>query len=140
MVDRSHGCFVAAPYEDYVLGKFAADMSLERASDELQKYKDRERTRALGFAIQQIQLRADLPGVLVGPAALKTLMSTTDLVLQKLFYESLARGFSRSVIDQWDQLIQAVRNSGELLGSEISLNWPAALRCPNLANGWPCAK
>lgn len=105
-------------YEDYVLGKFAADMSLERASDEMQKYKDRDRDRALAYAVQQVQTRADLPCVLIGPAAIKALSSLSGPALQKLFYESLASGISPMALEHWDELIQAVRNSGELLGVE----------------------
>lgn len=105
-------------YEDYVLGKFAADMSLERAYDELQKYKDSERDRALAFAVQQVQLRANLPCVLIGPASIKGLLQLSGSALQKLFYEFQSEVTSALVIQQCDDLIQSVRNCGELFGPE----------------------
>lgn len=105
-------------YEDYVLGKFAADMSLERASDELQKYKGRDRDRAVAFAVQQAQERAGLPCVLIGPAVIKTILAQSGPALQKMFYEALSDDSAQQLRQQWDELIQSVRNSGELLGGE----------------------
>ena len=105
-------------YEDYVLGKFAADMSLERGADELRKYKDRDLDRALAFAIQQIQQRTRLPCVHIGPATIKALLSTSSAALQDEFYQSLASGMAPATCQLWDELIQAVRNCGELLGAE----------------------
>ena len=105
-------------YEDYVLGKFAADMSLERAADELRKYKERDLDRALAYVIQQIQQRTRLPCVHIGPATIKALLSTSTAVLQAEFHQSLARGMTPATCQLWDELIQAVRNCGELLGAE----------------------
>ncbi len=109
---------LARRYEDYVLGKFAADMSLERASDELQKYRDRDRDRALAYAVQQMQQRAGLRSAHIGPAAIKALLAMTPAVLQQEFYAALSQGFSETTLSHWEEVIQAVRNIGEMLGAE----------------------
>ena len=105
-------------YEDYVLGKFAADMSLERAADELRKYKGRDLDRATAYVIQQIQQRTDLASVHISPATIKALLNTNSQALQEEFYQSLAQGFAATTSQLWDDLIQSVRNCGELLGAE----------------------
>lgn len=105
-------------YEDYVLGKFAADMSLERAADELRKYKQRDLDRALAYIIQQIQQRTGLPCVHIGPATIKALLSTSSTALRDEFYQGFAGGVAPATCQLWDELTQAVRNCGELLGAE----------------------
>ncbi len=105
-------------YEDYVLGKFAADLSLERAADELHRYTGRDLIRAQAYVLQQIQQRCQLPCVHIGPATIKSLLSMNSNALQQEFYTALANGFTSSICLQWDELIQAVRNCGELLGVE----------------------
>ncbi len=105
-------------YEDYVLGKLAADMSLERAADELHKYKNRDRDRVLAFAVSQMQQRANLPAVLIGPTVIKALLALRGSQLAREFDAALGGGYSANIYAQWDELIQAVRSAGELLGVE----------------------
>ena len=105
-------------YEDYVLGKFAADLSLERAADELKRYEKRDRDRALAFTIGQIQSRSQPPGALLSPASIKAVQSLSSTALQTAFYATVAHGVSSATLAVWDELIQSVRNCGELLGAE----------------------
>src|ERR1051325_7550616 len=59
-------------YEDYVLGKLLADSSFERASDALIRYQGRDRIKGLAFLVTQMCQRANLPGVLISPGAIKS--------------------------------------------------------------------
>ncbi len=107
---------LARRYEDYVLGKLAADMSLDRAHDELQKFKAESefaawRSPSSKCTARQLARGADWPAVI------KSLLALSPKALQPLFYEATSSGLSAKTRLQWEELIQAVRNSGELLGA-----------------------
>ncbi|MGN6547122.1 MAG: hypothetical protein ACTHK7_18865 [Aureliella sp.] len=113
-VDRG----IARRYEDYVIGKLYADLSLERAVDALQKYSNRDRDRAIAFALSQVCERSSLNGALVGPAVIKGLLALNAAELTERLEAARGSPVDRWLIDEFEQLIQAVRNTGELLGAE----------------------
>jgi len=111
---------LARRYEDYVLGKLYADSAFERAADAVLQYTDRNRVRALAFLINQIRERANIPGVILSPGVLKAMMppqKPTEMLAEG--WELLeSESLSNDLIDDYTQLITAVRNTGELLGPE----------------------
>lgn len=110
---------VARTYEDYVLGKLYADMSFERGADALCRYQGRDRDKGLAFLLHQFQQRADYLGVLLNPAILKSLLQETMSELLSEGWQSLERDcLLPELFQEYQQLIQCVRNIGEILGAE----------------------
>jgi hypothetical protein len=105
-------------YEDYVLGKLYADLSLERGIDGLQKYKQRDRDKAIAYLINQVVQRTQLSGVLISPAVAKGLLSMKPERLIEELQCSQATALEQGLIQDFEALIQSVRNAGELLGAE----------------------
>ena len=106
-------------YEDYVLGKLYADMSFERGADALLRFQGRDRIKGLAFLVHQFQRRAQMPGVQITPGVLKTLAVAKP---EDLLVDSWTRfdelGASESLTAELQQLIDAVRNTGDVLASE----------------------
>lgn len=106
-------------YEDYVLGKLYADISFERASDALLRYTGRDRDRGLAYLINQQRVRCGFGGVILTPAVIKGLMHLSpDDVVQLAWHSTVDDGISTNLIEEFESLIGAVRNVGELLGPE----------------------
>lgn len=106
-------------YEDYVLGKLYADISFERGSDALLRYTGRDRDRGLAYLINQQRIRCGFGGVILTPAVIKGLLQTPpESVLQQAWQSTVDSGISTRLIDDFECLIAAIRNAGELLGPE----------------------
>lgn len=105
-------------YEDYVLGKLYADLSFERGSDALLRFHGRDRDRGLAYFINQQRIRCGLGGALLTPAVLKGLLQMPPDALIQLTWQSADEGISDRLIEEYECLIGAVRNTGELLGPE----------------------
>lgn len=105
-------------YEDYVLGKLYADLSVERGIDGLQKYKQRDRDKAIAYLINQVVQRTQLSGVLISPAVAKGLLSMKPERLSEELQRSQAADLDQGLVQEFEALIQCVRNAGELLGAE----------------------
>ena len=118
-VPRGLNSALLRKYEDYLLGKLYSDLSFERGADALLRFQGRDRVKGLAFLIQQFQRRADLPGVQITPGVLKTLATHKP---EELLAESWAHldevGVSDSLVAELEQLIDAVRNTGDVLASE----------------------
>jgi hypothetical protein len=106
-------------YEDHVLGKIFADATFDRAADALRRYQGRDQARGLAFTISRFQERAGFGGVVLNPAALKTLLRLTpDKVLQEGWQSCQHEGVLPALVRGYEDLIAAVRPMAEMLGAE----------------------
>ncbi|MFK7768150.1 MAG: hypothetical protein AB8B55_13080 [Mariniblastus sp.] len=106
-------------YEDYVLGKFYADMSFERASDAISSYEGRDQRRGVAYIVNQIRERSNLGGAVLSLAAVKSLVEIPPDELLAAAIESVQEnGWSESLMAEFKEMIFSIRNTGELLGSE----------------------
>ncbi|MFK8114973.1 MAG: hypothetical protein AB8B91_22410 [Rubripirellula sp.] len=110
---------VSRRYEDYVLGKLYADLSFERASDALMRYSGRDRDRGLAYMINQQRVRCGFGGAVLPPAVIKGLLGLEPTqVLAQAVAAVEEDGIAPYLIEDYEALIAAVRNTGELLGPE----------------------
>jgi hypothetical protein len=110
---------LARAYEDHVLGKIAADFSLERAADALRRYPRPEQARGLAFVLQQMQQRAGFQMVTLSPAVLKSLLRDGPDRVLKEGWESLLRdGLMPELVTCYESLVQVARQTAEFLGPE----------------------
>lgn len=105
-------------YEDYVLGKLLADFTIERGLDALERYAGRDRDRATAYMVSRIADRSKLNGTLINAAVIKTLLSHSDQELDGLIDETRAEPVDESLVEEFGESINRIRNTGELLGSE----------------------
>ena len=106
-------------YEDYVLGKFYADWTFERAADALRRYAGRDQAKGLEYVVRQVRERADLGGALLSPAVLRGLLNQSGDDLLAQGFDSLAQsGPDPLLVTQYEQLISAARRTPEVLGPE----------------------
>lgn len=106
-------------YEDYVLGKLYADISFDRAGDALLRYSGRDQDRGVAYIINQQRVRCGFGGAVLAPGVIKGLqqLPPDEVVLQA--WRSLEDdGLSPTLQADFESLIAAVRNTGELLGAE----------------------
>jgi hypothetical protein len=117
-------------YEDHLLGKLRTDRNFERASDALQRYKDRDRVKGLAYVVKQFRERAKLGGVELSPAILRSMQTSNPDELLAQGYESLTRvGPLPLLLAQYVELVQAARRMAEVLDPEdvIALEQRTAL-------------
>jgi hypothetical protein len=106
-------------YEDYVLGKLYADISFERASDALLRYRGRDRDRGLAYMVNAQRVRSGFGGAILTPAVIKGLLQTApDQVVRQAWEAVGDEGISARLIGDYEAIILAVRNTGQLLGPE----------------------
>ena len=106
-------------YEDYVLGKLFADISFERASEGLLRYRMADQGRALAYAINQQRQRCQFRGVVLPPSVLKRLNDSSGEELIASAWQSVTdEGIQPELIDDLTSLITTIRSTGELLGPE----------------------
>jgi hypothetical protein len=106
-------------YEDYVLGRFYADLSFQRAADAILCYQGRDRARALAFLLTQLCERTGMAGVTLSPAILKRLLEepAEDVLLEG--WQSIRDdGLFPPLTAQYQQLIASVRATGDLVSGE----------------------
>jgi hypothetical protein len=106
-------------YEDYVLGKLFSDSSFERGADALVQYSgERDRAKGLAFLLTQIAERSGCGGVILSPGVIRELQrQPPDEVLHEA-WQSLAGEPSPLLVDMLRELVEAIRNCGNVLGSE----------------------
>jgi hypothetical protein len=110
---------LARAYEDYVLGKIAADFSLERAVDALRRYQRLDQGRGLAFVLQQMQQRSGFQMVTLSPAVLKGLQRESPERTLKEGWDSLLRdGLMPELVTCYESLVQVARQTAEFLGPE----------------------
>lgn len=109
---------LARRYEDYVLGKLYADLSIERAVDALQKFQGLDRVRAVAYLITQIAQRSQLDGAIISPAVIKGLLAAQSDQLSQELLHAYRTEIPPGMLQQLEQLIGSVRSVGELLGAE----------------------
>lgn len=110
---------LARSYEDNLLGRLYADSAFDRASAAVSHYQGRDRARGLAFLLARLRERCDMPAVLLNPALLKSLIQRPPDELLAEGWELLARdGLSPRLAEQYEQMVAAVRNTGDLLGAE----------------------
>ncbi|MCG8586101.1 MAG: hypothetical protein MI757_15440, partial [Pirellulales bacterium] len=121
-------------YEDYVVGKIYADFSIERGADAVLRYQGRDRARAMAYLIHRMCDRADLGGVILVPTVIKQLQQEAEQSPDALLaegWESIQQdGLSTQIIEDFEEIVTAVRNIGEALGGEdiFELEHGTALR------------
>ncbi|MCA9173659.1 MAG: hypothetical protein KDB14_04160 [Planctomycetales bacterium] len=110
---------VARRYEDYVLGKMAADMTFERGVDAVQQYSGRDRNRAIAYLANTVRQRCRFGGALLSSAVIKGLRELKGAeVLGQSQQVMEQAGWSEDLLEEWNDLIDAVRTTGDLLGPE----------------------
>jgi hypothetical protein len=110
---------LARVYEDHVLGKLYTDGSFERAGDALRRYQGRARIRGLAFVISQSRQRAGFGGVHLSPAVVKSVLAQPRGQVLPQGWEALsAQGPLPILLDLYEELALAVRNTGNVLGPE----------------------
>ena len=106
-------------YEDYVLGKLYADLSFERGADALLRYQGRDRIRGLAYLLERMQARTGCGGTILSPAIIKSLQQVPPQELLAEGWRLLQQsGLSPALIAEYEDLVTAVRNTGDLLGTE----------------------
>ena len=106
-------------YEDYVLGKLYADLSFERAADALLRYGEADRPRGLAYLMHRLLVRTGAGGVLFSPAVVRTLAQRpADDVLRESWQLLSQGGLAPAAIQQIEELIDRVKNTGDLLTPE----------------------
>lgn len=106
-------------YEDYVVGKIAADLSFERAIDAAAVYQDDQREKAISFIIACVCERAQVGGAWLSPAVIKSLInSDPEEWLPETQNEIEQHGLDPLLREHWRRLITQVRNTGNLVGKE----------------------
>ena len=106
-------------YEDYVLGKFYSDMSFERGVDAVKRYSGRERDQAIAYALNAMRNRAGFGGALISPGVIAGLQHLKpNEVLGQAQHELEQWGWSGELIEEFEDLTNAVRMTGDLLGPE----------------------
>jgi hypothetical protein len=110
-------------YEDYVLGKLAADWTFARAADALRGYRgeqqERDQARGLAFLLGQFRARADLAAAELSSAIIKSLLDLPAQVVLSEGWESLTRdGLHPLLHEQYESLIAASRRIAEVLAPE----------------------
>ena len=106
-------------YEDYVLGKLHADMTFERGVDAVQRYEGRDRDRAIAYVLNALRRRCGFGGAMLSPAIIKGLADRNPHeVLAESRYAAEDEGWSSDLIEEFEDLIDAVRKTGESLGPE----------------------
>ena len=106
-------------YEDYVVGKLYADMSFERGVDAVQQYHGRDRDRAIAYVLNAIRTRCGFGGVLLSPAVLSGLRDLKPAeALGQACHQLEQSGWSADLVEEFEDLTNAVRMTGDLLGPE----------------------
>jgi hypothetical protein len=107
-------------YEDHVLGKFYADLSVVRATDALRRYQaGRDQARGLAFLIEQFREYAGVGGVLLSPGIIKSLLEADPQETLTRGWRSLDRdGPQPLLIELYESLVWAVRLIAEILRPE----------------------
>ncbi|MDG2221137.1 MAG: hypothetical protein P8L85_07150 [Rubripirellula sp.] len=116
-------------YEDYVLGKFAADQSCQRAADSLLRYRGRQRDRAVAYFIGRLLERiqsaetqsaeTQFVGTQLSPAVIDGLLKTPTVEVLRDAWDSVEQtGISSLVVGQLDQLVNAIQRVGDAVGPE----------------------
>jgi hypothetical protein len=118
----SHGGFEAGlirGYEDYVLGKLFSDSSFERGADALVQYSgERDRARGLAFLLTQITERSGCGGVILSPGVIRELQRQPPEEVLHEAWQSLAGEPSPLLVETLKELVEAIRNCGNVLGPE----------------------
>ena len=120
----------ARMYEDFLLGKFYADWSFERATEALRRYEGHDRAKGLGYVVKQFRERAKLGGVELSPGIIRGLLGRSAEDNLREGYELLERGGPSAIlVKQYDDLTRAARRVGDILGGEdvIALEQRTAL-------------
>ena len=120
----------ARTYEDFLLGKFYADWTFERAAEALRRYTGHDRAKGLAYIVKQFRERAQLGGVELSPGVIRGLLAKSAEDNLREGYESLTGdGASPLLLKQYDDLTRAARRVGDILGGEdvIALEQRTAL-------------
>lgn len=106
-------------YEDHVLGKLYSDWTFERAGDALRKYKDKDRVKGVAYVVKQIRERAGIPGLLIPPAVIRSLLVVNPDDILTSGWDGLQRdGPSKTLIELYEALVSAGRRIAEALAPE----------------------
>lgn len=102
-------------YEDYCLGKLYADLAFERGSDAVLRYAEQDRGRGLAYLVERLLFQTDFEGTLLNPAAIRSLQQLPPEEVLRQAWQTLAEGLSDGALQQYDALIDSIKNTGDLL-------------------------
>lgn len=107
-------------YEDHVLGKVYGDWSFERASDALRRYeKAEDRDRGLAYAVNQFRKRAGIPGALLTPSILRTMIDASpEEVLAEGKKSLQTEGLMPELERCYQAMVDGARRTPEALDEE----------------------
>ncbi len=112
---------LALRYEDYVLGKLSLDKPFALAQEALQRYNGEEQTRCVAYLINAIRQQCGIDGAVISPSVVKAMLSDhqrkSDQLLAEAWDSIELDGLMPIIVDAYQQLTLAVRNTGELLTS-----------------------
>jgi hypothetical protein len=108
---------LARAYEDQVLGKIDTDSAFERAKDALKKYDPgKDRVRGLAFLVSSLQQRAQLPGVILPPSIIRTMIDASADETLRRGHESLrGDGLMPLLEESYRAMVDAARRTAEWL-------------------------
>jgi hypothetical protein len=110
---------LARAYEDFVLGKCYADASVERAGAVVRRLTGRDQNRAVAFVTEQFCNRAEVGGVLLSPAVIKSLAEAGADDLIGRGWESLQRtGLMPLLAKLYAGLVTGSRRVADVLSPE----------------------
>jgi hypothetical protein len=106
-------------YEDIVLGKCFADSGIERAGHVVRRLSGRDQARAIAFVVDRFCGSADISGVLLSPAIIKSLIDAGGADVLSRAWQSLARsGVSPVLTQSFSALVRGSRGIPEVLTTE----------------------
>lgn len=106
-------------YQDHVLGRLAADVTMARASDALRRYEGRDRARGLAFLLGRFRERAGFGGIDLSPGVIKSLLEVGPEDVLTQGWESIERdGLQPRLVALYREVIAAVRQMVEALAPE----------------------
>lgn len=106
-------------YEDYVLGKFLVDRSMERASDAICHYALEDQPKGVAFVAERVLDRCHFIGLNCNPALLRSLsLEQPENLLAEARDQITKHGVQATLDEHFRKLIHAIRQFGDVLGNE----------------------
>jgi hypothetical protein len=110
---------LARRYEDHVLGRLYADSKFERAGYAVRVLSGAEQVRGVAFLVDRVRERADVGGVDLPVAVLRSLLTANaDEVLSRAWDDLSRAGPSKLTVDLLDALAAAGLRFADVLSSD----------------------
>lgn len=106
-------------YADNVVSKLYTDPTIERAGDAIRRYDPvRELNKGVAYVVNQICERNRLSGVMIPPAAIRSLKERQPHIIDQGWNILMREGPLPLQIELFQKLISAFRHAPDLLGRE----------------------